>query len=510
MRTSIAVAVVLMLVVAGCSQAPGGEVGTTDTQVDATEATTQSEPASQSGEDGTTDADESQAVVKPDDPETDVLGWEDGIWYNETIDVDPTDGLNDTELNRTVSRAMARVERVRGLEFEERVPVTIQTREEFREERDGRSTPDDRRLFDNVKFESLFMIGEDTDSIAVQNTNAGTSVGGYYSPVDEEIVVVSDNASTPQLDEITLAQELFHALQDQKFEFSSFNQSTRELHNAKDGLIEGDGNYVDYLYSQRCADEWGGDCLTTEGSGGGGELGNYGPYLLRYQPYSDGPAFVRQVRERGGWEAVNDLYENPPASTEQVIHPDKYGEDEPAEFTVADASGDDWDRLRLDGRPSYASVGEAGIFTMFFYPYYPSQGQTQIVPAREFFNFEEGTDQIRAVDPFNYESSYSDGWDGDKLAVYTSDATEENETGYVWKTVWDSEQDAGEFVDGYRQLLDYNGASEVDGRESTWRIDGGEFGDAFYVDQQGDEVVIVNAPTVSALSGVREGAAPEQ
>ncbi|WP_135829472.1 Hvo_1808 family surface protein [Halorussus halobius] len=508
MRTSIAVAVVLMLVVAGCSQAPGGATETTDTHVN---ATTQPEPTTQSGSDGTTDADESQAVVKPDDPETDVLGWEDGVWYNETIAVDAEDGLNDTELNRTVSRAMARVERIRGLEFDERVPVTIQTREQFRGEQDDGSTPADRRVFDNVKFESLFMIGEDTDSIAVQNSNAGSSVGGYYDPGAEEIVVVSENTTTPELDEITLSQELFHALQDQKFDFSSFNQSTRELHNAKDGLIEGDGNYVDHLYSQHCADEWGGDCLRPDsGGGGGGELANYGPYLLRYQPYSDGPAFVRQVRERGGWEAVNDLYEDPPASTEQVIHPEKYGEDEPAEFTVDDASGDDWDRLRLDARPSYASVGEAGVFTMFFYPYYDSQGGTQLVPARDFFNFREGTDQLRQVDPFNYNSSYSHGWDGDKLAVYTSETAGENETGYVWKTVWDSERDAEEFVDGYRQVLEYNGASAVGDRANTWRIEGDEFGDAFYVDQQGDEVVIVNAPTVSDLSGVREGAAPEQ
>ncbi|WP_128477245.1 Hvo_1808 family surface protein [Halorussus pelagicus] len=494
MRTTIAIAVVLMLVVAGCSQAPG--TGTTDMDANTTDATT----------------DRQDVVIKPDDPESDVLGWEDGLWYNETIDVTPEDGLNETELNQTVSRSMARVERIRELEFEDRVSVEIVTRDEFRDEQSNSTTSDDSRLFDNAKYESLFMIDESTDSIAVQNNNSGASVGGYYDPTNKEIVVVSENTSTPQLDEITLSQELFHALQDQKFNFSSFNQSTRELHNAKDGIIEGDGNYVDYLYSQRCEDEWNGDCLTpetpsSESSSSG--LANIGPYLLNFQPYSDGPAFVRNIKNEGGWEAVNEVYENSPESTEQTIHPEKYGTDSPAEFGVENRASDGWERLTFEDRPNYGSVGEAGMMAMFMYPYYDSEGQTQIVPARNFFNRAAGTSQLSKIDPLNYNSTYSTGWDGDKLAVYTNDDAETNETGYVWKSVWDSEQDASEFAEGYREVLTYNGAKKLDGYENTLRISDGGFADAFYVQQQGDTVVVVNAPSVSELSNVRQGAAPE-
>ncbi|WP_276299823.1 Hvo_1808 family surface protein [Halorussus lipolyticus] len=506
MRTTIAIAVVLMLVVAGCSQAPGAGT-TTDTDVNTTTPDAGAE-TTQSGSDTT----QSERVVKPDDPKTDVLGWEAGYWYNETIAVNPNDGLNDSELDKVVARSMARVEQVRQLEFEERVPVEIQTRDEFRESRSNRSTPEDRQLFDNVKYESLFMINESTDSIAVQGQNSGSSVGGYYSPSQQKIVVVSENVSTPKLDEITLSQELFHALQDQQFNLSSYDQSTRELHNAKDGIIEGDGNYVDYLYSQKCNNEWNGDCLTPDsGSGSSSGLANIGPYLIKFQPYSDGPAFVKQIHQQGGWEAVNEVYQNPPASTEQVIHPDKYGEDTPANFSIENKATNGWERLKLDGRPNYGSVGEAGMLAMFMYPYYPSQGQEQIIPARDFFNMKQGSNQLQEFDPLNYNSSYSTGWDGDKLAVYTNDDAATNETGYVWKSVWDSQQDAEEFVEGYRKVLKYNGAKKVDGRTNTWKIPADkEFNDAFYVEQKGDTVVIVNAPSVSELSNVREGAAPEQ
>ena len=492
MRTTIAIAVALMLVVAGCSQAPGSSTTLAD------------QTQTESPADG---------PVKPDDPDSDVLGWEEGLWFNETIDVNPEDGLNDTELEKTVARSMARVERVRGLEFEERVPVEIQTRDEFRENQSGDGVPPNRRQFDNAKFESLFMINESTDSIAVQNRNSGSSVGGFYSPSEERIVVVSENTATPQLDEITLSQELFHALQDQKFNLSSFNQSTRELHNAKDGIIEGDGNYVDYLYERRCKSEWD-DCLipsTSGGSGSSGGLANIGPYLLKYQPYSDGPPFVRSVHRRGGWEAVNEIYRNSPASTEQVIHPDKYGEDAPAEFSIEDRNSGDWERLRLKGRPSYGSVGEAGVFSMFMYPHYETQGQTQLIPARKFFNVNQSTGELRQFDPLNYNSSYSDGWDGDKLAVYTSESAAANETGYVWKLEWDTRKDAREFANGYRKMLTYRNATKVEGHANTWRIpESDEFADAFYVQRQGKTVVIVNAPTVEDLSKVRRGAAPEQ
>ncbi|WP_158055425.1 Hvo_1808 family surface protein [Halorussus halophilus] len=496
MRTGIAVAVVLMLVVAGCSQAPGA--GTSTAGTNTTAPTTGETP----GE---------KPVVKPDNPETDVLGWEGGIWYNETIAVNPNDGLNETELNKTVKRSMARVERVRGLEFESQVPVEIMTREEFRKSQNDRSTPPKRKLFDNVKFEALMMINESTDSIAVQNSNSGSSVGGFYSPSEKRIVVISENASTPQLDEITLSQELFHALQDQKFNLSKFNQSTRELHNAKDGVIEGDGNLVDYLYEKRCKNQWSGDCLTPESSsGGGGGLANIGPYLLKFQPYSDGPPFVRGVQRRGGWEAVNELYQNPPASTEQVIHPQKYPDDTPTEFTVGDKTSGDWERLRPKGRPSFASVGEAGIFSMFMYPAYESGGQTQIVSASEFINRNASTGDMAEFDPLNYNSSYSDGWDGDRLVVYTSESAAKNETGYVWQSKWDSKQDANEFVEGYTKLLQYRDAEKVDGRANTWVVEGNGFADAFYVTQQGNTVTIVNAPTVEDLSKVRQGAAPKQ
>ena len=58
-------------------------------------------------------------------------------------------------------------------------------------------------------------------------------------------------------------------------------------------------------------------------------------------PAIQGKQFVVSLFELGqGWQAVNDAYGNPPVSTEQVLHPEKYFiQEAPLEVTVPDFSG---------------------------------------------------------------------------------------------------------------------------------------------------------------------------
>ncbi|MFW6017570.1 MAG: Hvo_1808 family surface protein [Halapricum sp.] len=497
MRTrSIMMAVLLMLVAVGTV---GGTVTAADSSAQA--------------------SNETLADGDPPDPPDDTLGWENGVWYNESIDVTPEDGLNESELDVVVARGMARVEHVRGLEFEETPPVEVISRDEYREEAGtlyGNVT-ESQRLAENVYYEALLMVEESTDAVGVEESNTAGSVGGYYDSQSGEIKIVSENTTTPQMDEITLSQELFHALQDQQFNISSYPSNTTEAINARNGIIEGDGNYVDYLYQQHCENEWESECIMPEEGDTPSDFeAHLGLYQIQFQPYSDGPAFVSDLHESEGWEAVNEVYENPPASTEQTIHPDKYGEDEPTKVTVEDTSGEDWRPLEVENGTDYESFGEAGLYVTLWYPgveIVEESGNLDddriIVPYRNHLN-SDSSGNINQLDPYNYEYNYTAGWDGDKLVPYVTDESfETNETGYVYEMVWDTESDAAEFIEGYEQLLDYRGAEPVPESESTYRIpDDERFGDAFYVEQDGTNVTIVNAPTVEELSDVRADAAP--
>ncbi|MFB6070717.1 MAG: Hvo_1808 family surface protein [Halanaeroarchaeum sp.] len=497
-------AVVAVMVLAGCSGAFPGTPTTTTASTATTTASTTTTTAPPTTTEG---------PVHPPDPGTDVLGWERGYWYNESLAVDQTDGLNDTELDAVVARSMGRVEFIRNLEFEQSVPVRVISRATYRN-RTSRQFADVTRnasLHQNVKFEALFFMGESTSAIEAQEQSRSSNVMGYYSPANDSIVIVSENDTAPKMDELTLSQELFHALQEHRFNVSRYPGVTEETHNAYSGIVEGDANYVEHLYRQHCQAGW--DCVTpprTAGAGGdGGSQTNVGLLALRLQPYSDGPVFVQERRERFGWRAVNAVYEAPPESTEQTIHTDLYRSDSPRNVTIEDRSNATWAVPDLgNGSIDYAQFGEAGMYVMFWYPSYVETRETNtitdvVVPYRHFF----GPGDEAGLDRYNYSYRYSGGWDGDKLLPYVrNDSAETNETGYVWASVWDSPEEASEFREGYRRLLEYHGAEPVAGHPDTYRIDEGPFADAFYVSQDGERVVIVNAPTVAALSGVREGA----
>src|SRR5258708_40292963 len=90
------------------------------------------------------------------------------------------------------------------------------------------------------------------------------------------------------------------------------------------------------------------------------------PLVLReesYFPYTAGPAFivellgedaVREAVQRGtGYGAhVSPLFQNPPTSTAQVLHPEKYRQGtQPVEITLPDlapALGNGWEALDQD------------------------------------------------------------------------------------------------------------------------------------------------------------------
>ncbi|MFB6205439.1 MAG: Hvo_1808 family surface protein [Haloglomus sp.] len=407
------------------------------------------------------------------DPASDQLGWENGYWYDDSLSVTLDDGLNETERRRVVARTMARVERIRDLEFESRVPVEVITREQYREQRSGNGS-DSRSAFNrwnNQVWEAIFIVDEDAHVSETLDSVFSSSVQGYYSPSKDEIVVVS-GTETPTIDRATLSHELTHALQDQHFGLGA-SRDTQDGQLAADGLVEGDANYVEAAYERRCREgQW--SCLDRpeRGGGGGGGTFNRGLFTTVYAPYAAGPGYIDELRSRGGWDAVDAAYDQYPTSTEQVIHPERYPDDEPARVTLPDRSGADWRRFDVD--PVYDTVGEASIYAMFW-----------------------ANGQLEDHAHYNYSHPLSTGWDGDRVVPYRNG----DEYGYVWRTVWDSPAEAREFAEGYRTLLrSHDAEARGDGVYVVPESD--PYADAFHVSRSGDTVTVVNAPTVGQLDAV--------
>ncbi|MEF8856817.1 MAG: Hvo_1808 family surface protein, partial [Haloplanus sp.] len=386
------VLVAVLVVLAGCGGATGGPDTATPSPTD-TATPTESTTATGSP---------MPAATPPpddfDDPPTDRLGWEGGYWYDEPLDVNASDGLNESEREAVVARTMARVERLRGLEFEREVPVDVVSRETYLAEENVTAT-----AWDEGVWEALLLVGEDRSVATVFESFYGASVQGSYVPSEDRIVVVSESAdsSRPTIDRRTLAHELVHALQDQHFP-SVFDRAnlTRDERLARQGLIEGDAGYVEDLYENRCRSGSGSEgdgnwsCLPRPSSDGASLDGDMGVYVAAYQPYSDGPAFVHRLRQRGGWTAVNDAYAAPPTSSTQVIHPERYPDWSPERVRVPDRSSSNWSRF--DRSPPGTTVGEASLFATVW-----ANGGT------ETFHLQRPSRPHRA---YNYTHPTTAGW----------------------------------------------------------------------------------------------------
>ncbi len=422
------------------------------------------------------------SVLAPDDEGSSVEGERgvvDGVAATDDLNVTTEDGLNESELDRVVARMMARIEVIRDLEFKRRVPVEVITRDQYRSRRGsgggGEPDPVEEQL-----HEAAFLVGEDRTVGGARGEVFGQNVLGFYN--GSHIVIVTDQQDGFRISRATLVHELQHALQAQHFSLGSRNPS-HDGRLAARGIVEGDANYVEFEYESRCDSEW--ECIPPVESGGGGGDGpaNVGVYLTVFTPYSEGPQLVQELRDRDGWSAVDDAFQSKPTSTEQVIHPTAYPDEQPVEVSIPDRSTDGW--RRVDRERTGNTVGEATLYTGLWV--------NGAIPEENLRS--GGTDRS----PFSYDHPATAGWGGDRVVAYTNGS----HAGYVFRTVWDSEEDAEQFHAAYVELLRNRGAREVD--DGVYRVpDNSSFGDAFRVVRKGDAVVIVNAPTVADLDAVHD------
>ncbi|WP_144060728.1 Hvo_1808 family surface protein [Salinarchaeum sp. Harcht-Bsk1] len=439
------------------------------------------------------------------------IGWVDGYWYDEPIDVTASDGLSEAELERLTARTSARAEALRCLTFEEVPPVEVVSREEYANTTGEQfaNVSADARRFDNAMLSTMLLVGQTNDSVGVREDSRSQTVAGYYSIEDDRIVVIEQEGTGSAVDETVLVHEVGHALQDQHFDIQRPSNVTMDRDNGLLGLIEGDVSWLENQYLDRCeAGRWAQSCVTLESAGGNGTGGsggasasappNWGLYLEQFQPYSDGPTFVRSIYREGGWAAVNETYADVPRSALYVISPETYGEVELVEPEITNDSRGDWERLTVPGAPADERPGPAGIGGMVIAPTYETSGARNVVSPMGILNY--GPDgNVSDFDPLNYDQPPVEGWRGGRMAVFERG----NGTATVWRTAWTDGEEAQEFADAYEQLLAIHDAAAVEGREGVFRFNqSSDHSGAVAIVVEGDQVRIVTAPSVDALEDV--------
>jgi hypothetical protein len=192
-----------------------------------------------------------------------------------------------------------------------------------------RSYPPAARYADETIYRTLGLIGPRVDLRTLSSALYGDGgVAGYYDPRSKRLRIVSGAATgSPVLRDVTIAHELTHALEDQRFGLRLDEGTSDDAALAHLALIEGSATYVMEQYLLRYFSA--GQALT--GLLGSALAGSPAmPKFLQDQllfPYVSGMTFVQSlVQEAGGKWTLVDLADRvrPPDSTEQILHPEKY------------------------------------------------------------------------------------------------------------------------------------------------------------------------------------------
>jgi len=390
----------------------------------------------------------------------------------------PTEAAPVSQAASSWDGVLAHVAALRGLAPKAQVPRTLLTREQLQQrvvEQLARE-PVAERLATNTKLlTALGLLERGADLRGLLLQFRGGLVLGQYDPESKQLWVVTGASTLGPLERVTAAHEFTHALQDQYFDLLRLrprNAPNADRSLAIAALLEADGTFIGERYS------------TTVLSAAEREerrrqvrdlyrdvnLGAI-PLVVReqsYFPYVDGPRWFRQVldeaalRGEGYGPAADRLFQNPPESTAQILHPERYlRRQAPVTVELGDTSqvlGTSWREVRqgvlgeLDHRLLVQHYLDADV-----------------------------------------ASKAAEGWVGSTYALFDDRA---NEVAVLVRTRWDDASEAREWLEAYGSVVQARYGSSLDllderPGQRLWRTRDG----TLLLGGDGAETVLALAPT---------------
>ncbi len=370
------------------------------------------------------------------------------------------------------------VEEWRELSLPAKIPIKFITRAQLREQ--WRDESFDVETLEAVQtrqqfYAALGLIEPDVDFLeAVFDSQAG-SLMGYYTPEEKMMVVIAESVNMFAQEELTFAHEYVHALQDHHFNLNSLlaTDLSGDAFLAARSLPEGDARLLEDIFALEnvTQDQLDYSVYRYLFQNQDEEIEGVSPALsiFTYFPYTAGEYFSLYLFTEAGysWDLVNQAYTNPPVSSEQVMHPEKYlAGERPVSVSMPNLAfvlGDGW--REVDGNV----LGEAGFLVWLI-------------------------DQVDEQAAINGAA----GWDGDSYSLWMDG---DNQRILAESSVWESAAEAREFIDTYKKyitarepahnLFEENGATIVE-------YNGG----ALMIKQQGRKVLIIIAPNRNLLYNV--------
>ena len=250
-----------------------------------------------------------------------------------TLEVSPDSapGADATELERALPELMRFAQEARGLPFKEAVVVTLLPDKAFRarlkeaEDEDVEKQREELRTTQQV-LEGLGLLEKGVDLEKAVDSLYGAAVAGFYDPEKDDLVVRGSRLTVAV--RTTVVHEFVHALQDQHFDIEreELDERDDEASTGFTGLVEGDAVRVERLYVETLSAEEQKQGELEEMSAGAGIDPDLPRILIQLVafPYIYGPDFATAVFDAGGQGRLDQAYAEPPTTTEQLLHPERF------------------------------------------------------------------------------------------------------------------------------------------------------------------------------------------
>lgn len=355
----------------------------------------------------------------------------------DTVEAPETPEAPET-LEEFVAEAIEFIETTRGRRFVEAPVVLALPEADFvaRIDADLESEfdddPDGVAMY-NGFYRAFGLIGPDESIDEVYRAFGSAGILGFYDPETDELVVRQvDQLSL--LTKSTIVHELVHAFDDQHFDLDrpEYDDRTDEIPWTFVAVAEGNASYVESLWESTLSPADQAAVLAEEldfGDPSVFEQFELAFLWLELSPYDHGEPFIAELVARGGFDAVDEVLADPPATSEQVIDPTAFAAGEPA--------------LELSAPPADGEVLVEGV-----------GGQVLL----DSIFFGEGVDFGRAAD----------GWGADRFVVWL----EGEQTCVRWDLRADTPADLDELevaLDAWVNSVGSGAVARLDGQ--TLRVD---------------------------------------
>ena len=326
--------------------------------------------------------------------------------------------------NRTLREEIERqVVAIRGLEFKTPVDYQVLNRKEIKQTMADKLA----EVFSEQEFKdmtaAMAAVGLLPAGFPLREKYIdllGEQVAAFYDQHAHKLFMYEDASLENAQNRVVLAHELTHALQDQHFGLKNLpleikNNDDRAV--AASALVEGEATLVMSEYMlKNMSKQMLKDSVVSSFTQNMKQLETAPRYLreMLVFPYLRGQEFCAVLSAQSGYEGLSKAYAQPPNSTAQILHPQKF-------LTREEPVAVEWADVKVKGEMPVADncTGEMGMRILF----------------------------AEWLDAATGEKAAA-GWRGDRYLYFAGGQA------LVWKTVWANAQEAAEFFDAEKRLLE--------------------------------------------------------